>query len=99
VLFTSGSTGEPLGVCGTAAGLANRCRWAQRAYPLLRGNRVALATSPAFVDHVWEVFAPLLAGADSVVLPEGWALRPATTVDALAAHGVTHLVRAHFVHN
>lgn len=39
-LFTSGSTGFPLGVCGTELGIWNRCAWMQQAYPLgpVRGH-------------------------------------------------------------
>jgi non-ribosomal peptide synthetase component F len=92
-LFTSGSTGAPLGALGTQRGFLNRWEWMQAARPLRPGDRVALSTAPAFVDHVWEALAPLLAGADVVVLPEGWALRPAAAAEALARHGVTHLVR------
>jgi non-ribosomal peptide synthetase component F len=94
VIFTSGSTGEPLGVLGTTEGLLNRVAWMQRAAPLSPGlaHAAAVATAPAFVDHVWEVFAPLLAGAGAAVLPAGWQLRPAMAARALAAGGVTHLV-------
>jgi non-ribosomal peptide synthetase component F len=94
VLFTSGSTGEPHGVCGTAAGLLNRVDWMQRARPLAPGRDVvSVSTSPAFVDSVWEVFAPLLAGADAFLPPQGWALQPAAMAEAVARHGVTHMVR------
>jgi acyl-CoA synthetase (AMP-forming)/AMP-acid ligase II len=30
VIYTSGSTGVPSGVCGTEAGLLNRCQWMQQ---------------------------------------------------------------------
>lgn len=33
VMFTSGSTGSPLGVCGTQRGLVNRCRWMAHTFP------------------------------------------------------------------
>jgi len=93
VLYTSGSTGTPLGVRGTVSGLLNRANWMQSAYPLLPGRHtVALSTAPAFVDHVWELLAPLLAGVDAVVLPDGWALQPAAAAQALVRHRVTHLV-------
>ena len=34
----------------------------QRSYPLHPHDVVAFKTSPCFVDHLWEVFAPLLTG-------------------------------------
>ena len=40
------------------------------------GDRVALKTSPCFVDSVWEVFGPLLAGATLVVVPQAVARNP-----------------------
>jgi len=43
----------------------------QRCYPLLPGRDVvALKTSPCFVDSVWELFGPLLAGATLTVIPQ-----------------------------
>ena len=77
VLYTSGSTGAPLGVCGTEEGVLNRCQWMQTAHPLARGDRVALRTPPCFVDAVAELFGPLLAGAMLVVVPPQAAADPA----------------------
>lgn len=34
----------------------------QQRWPLEKGDVVAFKTSPAFVDHLWEVFGPLLSG-------------------------------------
>src|SRR5689334_6878228 len=35
VMYTSGSTGSPAGVCGTELGILNRCQWMQRQYPVM----------------------------------------------------------------
>jgi acyl-CoA synthetase (AMP-forming)/AMP-acid ligase II len=92
VLFTSGSTGSPLGVMGTEQGFINRFSWMQQqqrqqqqqqqqqqqTVPLQPGHVVAFKTAVGFVDHVWELLAPLLAGADMLLLP-----------DAAAAAGVS----------
>ena len=106
VMFTSGSTGSPLGVLGTEQGILNRCRWMARqefeededgkgvmkSVPLiLPGDRVAVKTSVGFVDSIWEAFAPLLLPASSVILSPDLMLRPAALIEALRAHRLTHL--------
>lgn len=53
-----------------AAGVLNRCRWMQRAWPLRPGHRVAFRTAPCFVDSIWEVFGPLLAGVQLLPVPQ-----------------------------
>jgi acyl-coenzyme A synthetase/AMP-(fatty) acid ligase len=76
VLFTSGSTGSPVGVLGTEQGFINRYNWMQhlqqqqQTVPLQRGHVVAFKTSVGFVDHVFELLAPLLSGADMLLLPD-----------------------------
>lgn len=49
-------------------------------------------TPISFVDHVWETFGPLLAGACLLVPPRGLVLQPQRLLLQLAQHGVTHLV-------
>ena len=44
----------------TFAGVLNRCRWFKAQYG--RPQRMAFATSPAFVDHVWQLLGALLSG-------------------------------------
>ena len=44
------------------AGLLNRCHWAAEAHAFDSAQRVAFTTSPAFVDHFWQVLGTLLAG-------------------------------------
>ena len=54
-----------LGVCDYA-GILNRVAWMQRAYPMTQHDVIAFKTSPCFVDHLWEIFMPLLTGTGSV---------------------------------
>lgn len=45
-----------------SAGILNRVAWMQRVYPMTQHDVVAFKTSPSFVDHLWEMFAPHLTG-------------------------------------
>ncbi|QQM54174.1 non-ribosomal peptide synthetase [Rhodococcus pyridinivorans] len=89
VVYTSGSTGVPKGVVGTAAALANRLVWqAARVRPA--GDDVRLAKSSlSFIDGSTELFAGLLSGA-TMVLADDAASRDA---EALADLVVRHRVR------
>jgi putative pyridoxal-dependent aspartate 1-decarboxylase len=62
VIYTSGSTGVPKGVIGSYEGLLNRLFWGWETYPI-KGNEVfCLKTNIGFVDHMVELFSPLLSG-------------------------------------
>ncbi|MCA4900417.1 MAG: aminotransferase class V-fold PLP-dependent enzyme [Cytophagales bacterium] len=62
VVYTSGSTGTPKGVIGSRSGLLNRLHWGWRTYPTQEGEVFCLKTNIGFVDHVVEMFSPLLSG-------------------------------------
>lgn len=70
------------------------CPACQGAYPLLPGDVVAFKTSPAFVDHVWELFAPFLAPLLALGSTPATATNAAATAAALvpAAAAVNLLV-------
>ncbi|MBV9768042.1 MAG: amino acid adenylation domain-containing protein, partial [Bryobacterales bacterium] len=70
VIYTSGSSGTPKGVMATHAGAVNRCRWMWEAYPFEPGENSCQRTSLSFVDSVWEIFGPLLAGVPITIEPD-----------------------------
>lgn len=51
-----------------------------------------MKTPCSFVDHIWEVFGPLLAGCSTVLLPKVLLLQPGALAAALVTHKVTHYV-------
>jgi amino acid adenylation domain-containing protein len=71
VIFTSGSTGHPKGVGITHRAITNRLHWMQDTFRLDRDDRVLHKTPYGFDVSVWELFWPLLAGADLVLAPPG----------------------------
>jgi amino acid adenylation domain-containing protein/non-ribosomal peptide synthase protein (TIGR01720 family) len=72
VIFTSGSTGLPKGVMVPHRAIANRVLWTNRQYPLGAADRLLQKTPASFDASIWEIFAPLLAGAVLVLAePEG----------------------------
>src|SRR5262249_33139941 len=92
VVFTSGSTGVPNGVIGLHRGAVNRANWMARAFPFAAGERAAMKTSPNFVDSVYEIFGPLLAGVPSVILVHEQVRDSEAFVEALAAARVTRII-------
>ncbi|HEX3320466.1 MAG TPA: condensation domain-containing protein, partial [Terriglobales bacterium] len=92
VLYTSGSSGKPKGVEGTHAGALNRMQWMWERYPFAAGEVCCQKTNLGFVDSVWEIFGPLLAGVPSVIVPQETLLDPEELITYLAQYHVTRLV-------
>ncbi|MFI9237350.1 amino acid adenylation domain-containing protein [Streptomyces sp. NPDC053079] len=92
LLHTSGSTGEPKGVLGPHRGAVNRVAWMSATHPFAPGDVSVARTAPGFVDAVWELFGPLLAGVPLLVLPPDTARDPALLVRALEEQHVSRIV-------
>ncbi len=71
MIYTSGSTGQPKGVMIEHRAICNHMQWRQQAYPLDEGDRFLQKASQSFDISVWEVFAPLLAGAQLILAAPG----------------------------
>ncbi|BCL80829.1 non-ribosomal peptide synthetase [Ktedonobacteria bacterium brp13] len=94
VIYTSGSTGQPKGAMNTQRGIANRLTWMQRVYGLNAQDRVLQKTPISFDVSVWELFWPLVEGAQLVLArPEGQR-DPAYLIELIEQQQVTLL---HFV--
>ncbi len=91
VVFTSGSTGDPKPVEITHRGLANRCHWQLDRYPVGAGETAFAKTSLDFVDHLWELWGPLVGGADLVLVNDQTTLDPRRFLAAVADHRPTRL--------
>lgn len=92
VIYTSGSTGTPKGVLGLHRSTVNRLAWMWETYPFGPGERCCQKTSLNFVDSVWEIFGPLLAGVESVIIPDDVLHNPRHFVQTLATQQVTRLL-------
>jgi amino acid adenylation domain-containing protein len=92
VLYTSGSSGRPKGVEGTHRGAMNRMQWMWERYPFQAGEVCCQKTNVGFVDSVWEIFGPLLAGIPSVILQQEALLDPEEMLRTMAENRVTRIV-------
>jgi amino acid adenylation domain-containing protein len=93
MIYTSGSTGRPKGVMIEHRSISNHLRWRQQAYPLGKGDRFLQKASLSFDISVWEVFAPLLAGARLVLAAPGREKDPGYLANLIAEQEIT---TAHF---
>jgi len=92
LIYTSGSTGKPRGVIGTHRECLNRFFWMWREYPFEAGEVCCHKTSLSFVDSIWEIFGPLLAGVPNVIIPDEVVRDPEELLQTLATNRVTRMV-------
>lgn len=83
LIYTSGSTGVPKGVAVSHRALANHMQWMLKDYPLSSDDAVLQKTAISFDASVWEIFAPLMAGARLVLAPPGIERDPAQLLDCV----------------
>ena len=92
LIYTSGSTGRPKGVENTHRSLVNTLWWQWEAYPYGEGEVACQKTALSFGDSIQELFAPLLAGVPTVLVPEATLIDPDRFVALLAERDVSRLL-------
>ncbi len=91
IIFTSGSTGVPKPVELHHRGIVNRCQWQLDTYPPGQNECFVAKTTLNFVDHIWEIWGPLLAGSPVVLVSDDVVRDPRALVGALAEHAIERL--------
>jgi amino acid adenylation domain-containing protein len=91
VLYTSGSTGTPKGVVITHRNASSFVRWAAAAFPLGRGDQVAVHAPLHFDLPVYDIYVGLGAGATLHIVPEHVALFPQGLYRFLAERSISHI--------
>lgn len=92
VVYTSGSTGNPKGVKAIHRSHVNRCQWMWDTYPFVEGEVCCQKTSLNFIDHVWEIYGPLLSGVPSVYIADSVVKQPEELLNVLADYNVSRLI-------
>ncbi len=92
VIYTSGSTGRPKGVLGKMRGLVNRLHWMWQRLPFADDEVCVQKTSINFVDHVAEIFLPLLQGVPLIIVPKEIRGDVLGLMNLLKEHNVTRIV-------
>lgn len=89
VIYTSGSTGKPKGVVCRHRGVLHLLDDARRCRPLGPGDRCSWWTSLCFDVSVYEIFSPLVAGAELVIVPDRLRIDAERWMDWLAEERIT----------
>ena len=91
VMYTSGSTGKPKGAMIEHRAIANNIRWMQGTYGLGPADRVLQKVPFSFDLAQWELFWPLLFGAQLIVVGPGGHRDSSYLVDTMIEKGITML--------
>jgi surfactin family lipopeptide synthetase A len=91
LMYTSGSTGTPKGVMVPHEGAANYVLWMARMFPLSADDKVLSKTSINFDISVWEIFLPLVGGAQLVVGRRDDLQAPEMLAALIRREAITHV--------
>jgi amino acid adenylation domain-containing protein len=91
LVYTSGSTGQPKGVCVPRRGMHNRFRWGWQRYPFAPDDVIAHRSSLNFLDATTELFSGLLRGQPTVIVSPDEAIDLHRLVFALSRRQVTRV--------
>jgi amino acid adenylation domain-containing protein len=83
ILYTSGSTGVPKGIMHTHRSGLSFAEWAASTYGLVRNDRLSNHAPLHFDLSTFDIFAGHLAGATTVIIPEGVSKFPASVAQLI----------------
>jgi amino acid adenylation domain-containing protein/non-ribosomal peptide synthase protein (TIGR01720 family) len=89
VIYTSGSTGKPKGVMITHRAICNHMLWIGTTHRFDESDKLLQRAPFSFDASVWEVFAPLLTGAQLVLAGADQDRDPATLVRLMIENEIT----------
>ncbi|ASB52640.1 MULTISPECIES: non-ribosomal peptide synthetase [Bacillus amyloliquefaciens group] len=91
VLYTSGTTGTPKGVCVTHRSILNTLYFLEQEFPVGKEDRYLLKTNYMFDVSISELFGWFVGNGSVVIAPQGAEQSPKKLVDCVKRYDITHI--------